>query len=411
MILRARVVVTMNGPPIEDGAVAISRDRLVGAGKFAETKARHSGKIVDLGERVLLPGLINAHCHLDYTCMGGEIPRPQSFTEWVGAINAEKAKLSEADYRESIRQGFAEAKKFGTTTIVNLTAFPELIAEVRPPIRTWWFAELIDVRAPERANELVDLAVERLKPATNWGLAPHALYTASANLYHRCEDIARRDNVLLTTHLAESHEEMAMFRDGSGPLYEFLKEIGRDMSDCGKDETPVAKFAGASGSPRRIRPAADGRALPSWIIAHLNELTESDFALLEKLPAKFHIVHSPRSHAYFGHSPFQFERLRQLGFDICLGTDSLASNDDLSLFAEMRQFAKMFPSVSPDEILRMVTVNPAQALRQGNALGKICPGARLDFVAVPFSGGDVFEEIIAFAGESWVVAGGEIPQQ
>ena len=156
----------------------------------------------------MLPGLINAHCHLDYTGLRGKIPPQKSFADWIRSINAEKAKLSPKDYLASINEGFAEAKRFGTTTIANLTAFPDLISQITPPIRTWWFAELIDVRAPERANELVDLAIESLKSARNWGLAPHALFTASKNLYRRCEDIARRNDVLLTTHLAESQEEM-----------------------------------------------------------------------------------------------------------------------------------------------------------------------------------------------------------
>ncbi len=338
MILRASVIVTMDGLPIRNGAVAISDARISDVGTFEQIKAHHSGEIVDLGERSLLPGLINAHCHLDYTCLRGRIPRPNSFSDWIRAINAERAKLSEADYLASIRAGFDEAKKFGTTTIANLTGVPQLIARLKAPIRTWWFAELIDVRAPACAKEIVDLAVAAVNSAKNWGLAPHALYTASADLFRRCEKIAQRENVLLTTHLTESPEEMAMFRDASGPLHEFLKEIGREMSDCG-GKTPLEIFIGAPG----------GRALPGWIIAHLNELTESDCALLEKLPAKFHLVHSPRSHAYFGHSPFQFERLRQLDFNVCLGTDSLASNDDLSLFAEIRQFSKTFPNVSPEE--------------------------------------------------------------
>ena len=114
-----------------------------------------------------------------------------------------------------------------------------------PPIRTWWFAELIDVRSPERANELVDLATGALKRARNsgggMGLAPHALFTASANLYRRCEEIGRREKIVLTTHLAESREEMEMFRDGSGPLYDLMKNIGRPMSDCG-DQTPLGHF-------------------------------------------------------------------------------------------------------------------------------------------------------------------------
>src|SRR6266550_3063597 len=162
MIVRARTVVTMDGAPIENGAVAISGNRIIDLGSFDEVERRNSGEIVDLGEQALLPGLINAHCHLDYTCLRGKIPPQKSFADWIRAINAEKAKLAAGDYLTSITEGFAEAKRFGTTTVANLTAFPELVSQIRSPIRTWWFAELIDVRSPEPANELVDLAIESL---------------------------------------------------------------------------------------------------------------------------------------------------------------------------------------------------------------------------------------------------------
>jgi aminodeoxyfutalosine deaminase len=333
-----------------------------------------------------LPGLTNAHCHLDYTCLRGKIPSPNSFADWIRAINAEKSKLSPKDYLASINKGFAEAKRFGTTAIANLTAFPELVPQTGEPIPTWWFAELIDVRSPERAKEIIDLAIELLKSARNWGLAPHALFTASKDLYRRCGEIARRKNILLTTHLAESREEMQMFGDGKGPLYEFLKSIGRPMNDCGR-KTPLRLFLDATGD----------RALPNWIVAHLNELTESDFDSLERSKRRFHVAHSPRSHHYFGHSRFPFERLRALGFNICLGTDSLASNESLSLFAEMRAFQRSESGISPDEILNMVTVNPAMALHQQNTLGRIRPGFRADLIAIPCSRSrDVFDKIIAF---------------
>ncbi len=181
-----------------------------------------------------------------------------------------------------------------------------------------------------------------------------------------------------------------MFRDGRGELYDFLKEIGRNMNDCG-GTTPLARFLEVA--------SGDG-----WIVAHLNELGETDLDLLARSTSKFSVVHCPRSHQYFEHSPFQLERLRALGFNICLATDSLASNDDLNLFAEMRAFARNFPSVSPEEILRMVTTNPARALTLNNCAGKICRGSHVDLIAVPFSGGDVFEEIVGFAGEPWLVA-------
>src|SRR5213592_4749449 len=154
MIVRARTVVTMDGPPIGNGAVVVSADRIVDVGEFDQIEKENGGEIVDLGEQALLPGLINAHCHLDYTCLRGQIPPQKSFTDWIRAINAEKAKLSAEDYVSSIGEGFAEAKRFGTTGVANLTAFPELVPQIDAPIHAWWFAELIDVRAPERASEI-----------------------------------------------------------------------------------------------------------------------------------------------------------------------------------------------------------------------------------------------------------------
>jgi len=399
MIIRTRTVVAMDGGPIENGAVAFSGNQIVDVGGFDDIKTRNTGEIVDLGEQILLPGLINAHCHLDYTCLRGKIPPRKSFTDWIRAINTEKSELSPNDYLASINDGFEEAKRFGTTAIANLTAFADLVSQLRPPVRTWWFAELIDIRAPERANELVDAAIEALKQTPSWGLAPHALFTASRDLYRSCEEMARRDNILLATHLAESREEIEMFCQASGPLYEFLKSIGRPMDDCGK-ETALGLFVGALGE----------RALPRWIVAHLNELAESDFELLEKSDSRFHVVYCPRSHNYFGHSPFAFDCLRSLGFNICLGTDSLASNDTLSLFDEMRAFQKNYPRVSPEEILQMVTVNPARALRCENALGQIRPGFRADLIAIPCSGStDIFGQIIAFgAPVSWSMVNGQV---
>jgi cytosine/adenosine deaminase-related metal-dependent hydrolase len=395
MIVRARVVVTMDGTPIENGAVAISGKQILDVGNFREISARNSGKeIVDLGDRALLPGLINAHCHLDYTCLRGKIPQSKSFADWIRAINAAKAKLSEQEYVASINEGFAEAKRFGTTTIANLTAFPELVSRVSTPIRTWWFGELIDVRGIAD----VDLAVDSLQRTKHWGLAPHAPFTASASLYRRCEEMAP----LLTTHVAESREEMLMFRNATGPLYEFLKEIGRDMSDCG-DKTPIEHLLTTRDS-FRLRAATARQATSlgmtkEWIVAHLNELAESDFDLLQRSTPKFSIVHCPRSHDYFGHSPFKFERLRALGFNVCLGTDSLASNEDLSLFAEMRAFQNDFPDVAPEEILQMATTNAARALRQENSVGRIQAGFVADLIAVPCQRSTrlrrVFEEIIA----------------
>jgi cytosine/adenosine deaminase-related metal-dependent hydrolase len=384
MILRASVVVTMDGPPIQDGIVTVEDNQIVDVRKSNPITDVFAEDVVDLGQHVLLPGLINAHCHLDYTGLRGRIAPEQSFAEWVRAINAAKARLTPGNYSKSIAAGFMESRKFGTTSIVNFEAFPELVTRKAPPVRIWWMAELIDVRDPNMPEQLVGSAMSSLSRPENRGLAPHAPFTASLDLYRHCQETARQHNLLLSTHLAESREEVSMFQDAAGPLYDLMKEIGRDMRDCG-GETPLAYLM------RHV--ALDER----WLIAHLNELAESDFDLLAETPARFHIAHCPRSHRYFDHSPFQLERLREFGFNVCLGTDSLASNADLSLFAEMRAMRAEYPTLSFREVLEMVTISPARALDRQSQLGQIKPGFLADMIALPLKGGrDVFEEIVAF---------------
>ncbi|MEP6820957.1 MAG: amidohydrolase family protein [Chthoniobacterales bacterium] len=398
MIIRARAVVTMDGAPIENGAVGIAGNLIEQVGRWRDFRPGANDEVVDLGERTLLPGLINAHCHLDYTMMRGAIPASASFAEWIRSINALKAALTADDYARAIEEGFAEAASFGTTTVANLEAFPELIGRIKyAPLRTWWFAEMIDVRGSLSARDVLNgLEKAAVSTAGGVGLAPHAPFTVSRELYEEAGKLAAQRHIPITTHLAESAEEMEMFRDGSGRLFDFLQGIGRPMDDCGQT-TPLGVMAREELLNER------------WLVAHLNELTAGDFTLLER-GARFHIVHCPRSHAYFGHSPFAFAKLRALGFNICLGTDSLASNHDLSLFAEMRQFWKTEPSLGADEILKMATANAADALGQGESLGRLRVGCLADLLAVPFCGplNQVAAEILAFEERSpWILVDGK----
>jgi len=388
MIIRAKTVVTMDGPPIENGAVVVAGGKIAEVGTWNEIRRQNSGAVTDLGEQILLPGLINAHCHLEYTLLRGSIPRPASFTAWIREINARKAALKADDYQRSIKAGFSEAAGFGTTTLANLEAFPELLRGMEtPPMRAWWFAEMIDISRKVSASELyeeIDGAVRDAGWHGGAGLAPHAPFSASESLYAEAIAVAERFDIPLTTHLAESEEEMQMYRDRSGPLFEFLRGLGRPMNDCG-DGTPLATILRRSELNER------------WIVAHLNELAPDDFQLLGRA-RKFHIAHCPRSHAYFNHSPFPLQRLRGLEFNICLGTDSLASNESLSLFAEMRQLRKIEPSLSPRELVEMVTINPAAALKQSDTLGRIRSGFDADLIALPSprGNGDTLEHVLAF---------------
>ncbi|MEY2564670.1 MAG: aminodeoxyfutalosine deaminase [Verrucomicrobiota bacterium] len=402
MIIRARMIVPMEGDPIENGAVSVEGNRIVSLGRFDEVKADHGADVRDLGDQILLPGLINGHCHLDYTMLRGKIPPQQSFNDWIGEINTHKKTLQPEDYLSAIAAGFAEAKSFGTTTIVNLEAFPELLPRLdRPQLRTWWCAEMIDIRQPVSLPELSQnlRAWSESHPDLlgGIGLCPHAPFTASAQLYAEAGAIARIRDWLLTTHLAESREEMQAFRDANGSLFEFLQSIGRPMDDCGR-ETPLSFLL--------RRHLIDQR----WIVAHLNELTESDFDLLAQ-SEKFHIAHCPRSHTFLGHAPFALRKLRDLGFNICLGTDSLASNSSLSLFSEMRELLRKEPWISSREVLEMATINGARAIGRGDSLGKIRAGFTADMISIPYAPGemDVCATIVAFEGTvPWIMVDGEV---
>jgi len=405
MIIRARTVVTMDGPPIDNGAVAIEDNRIVAVGTLPELHWLSDSPVIDLGEQVLMPGLINAHCHLDYTMMRGAISPPKSFTAWVQRINALKRSLDSEDYLGAVQRGFAELRKWGTTSVCNIEAFPELMTRLAPsPLRTWWFYEMIDIRHRITTDDVVAGALSffqhRANSLDSFGLSPHAPYTASLNLYQLANACAASFSMLLTTHLAESAEEFGMFRNARGPLHDFMTALQRPMGDCGK-ATPFAHLW-QSG-------AVDAR----WLIAHMNTLTEEDFLILAELPrgAGPHLVHCPGSHRYFSHPPFPAKRLHDLGVNLCLGTDSLASTDSLSLFEEMRLLRQTQPWLRPEQMLRMVTLNPARALRRKGQLGQILPGALADLIALPASGslGSVHEEIVEHpAPISWTMINGQI---
>ena len=183
-----------------------------------------------------------------------------------------------------------------------------------------------------------------------------------------------------------------MFRDAAGPLFKWLAPQ-RATDDLGRG-TPVqhAQACGYLGE--------------NLLAVHANYVDADDMAILANQGV--HVVHCPRSRAYFGHDRFPFEKLVSAGVNICLGTDSLASvrksrNQQirLSMFEEMRTFAKFYPNVSPESILRMATVNGAKALNKSSILGEITPGAKADLVTISFAGleREALEALVHFAGD------------
>jgi cytosine/adenosine deaminase-related metal-dependent hydrolase len=404
MILRARVVLPISAAPIEDGAVVVSGNTITAVGRFADIRAAHEGEVIDLGERVLLPGLVNAHCHLDYTMMRRSIQPQRSFTEWIRRINALKRSLGPDDYRAAIAKGFAELRLWGTTTVANIESFPELLNDMpESPIRTIWFLEMIDVRHRVTTEDVVTgaLAFFDKQPGRleGFGVSPHAPYTASGSLYELVDKATAEFNMPVMTHVAESREEWEMFVHARGELYDFMLKLGRWMHDCHQKRTPLQHLIHHTGFG------------PRWILAHMNELDDSDLVLLASLPRSDRpsIVHCPGSHRYFRHAPFRLAKLLELRLNVCLGTDSLASTYSLSLFDEMRIMADREPWLHPVDLLAMATLNGARALNL-NA-GKIAPGALADLIAIPHdpSMRDVHAGVIANREPvAWMMIDGQI---
>ncbi len=384
MILRAKVVLRVGAPPIEDGAVFIAGRKIHAVAPWKAVRPHLREKALDLGESILLPGLINAHCHLDYTDMAGDIPPPKTFTDWIAAILSAKSAWGYSDYARSWLHGAHQLLKSGTTTVGDVETMPDLLPEVwdATPLRVMSFLEMTGIRAKRLPAEVLREAVEKitsLHHARNraW-LSPHAPYSTLPELLQRTARMAMKRGWRVSIHVAESQPEFDMFQHARGPMYDWLKRNERDAGDCGL------------GSP--IAHLARNRLLGENVLAiHANCLARGDATLLAK--NKTSVVHCPRSHDYFRHPPFERARLAAAGVNLCLGTDSLATvrkagrtKPELDLLAEMRALMDQDHTVAPAEALKLATVNGARALGLAGKAGELRPGAWADVIAIPLRG-------------------------
>ena len=398
MILRARTILPVSRPPIENGALLLAGNRIRRTGAWSDLKSETGEEIHDLGEVILLPGLVNAHCHLDYTDMAGELPPPRTFTDWIPLITAAKTAWSYSDYARSWLRGAHMLLRNGTTTVADIEAMPDLLPDLwdTTPLRVFSFLEMTGIRARRAPREILRETMATIgalaHARSSAALSPHAPYSTLPELLRLSATLARKKKWRLCTHVAESAEEFEMFRHARGRMFDWLKRNERDNSDCGR-RSPVQHLA---------RQNMLGENL---LAIHVNYLARGDAALLGR--HHVNIVHCPRSHDYFSHAPFRRERLANAGANLCLGTDSLATTrkigkhkPELNLFEEMRQLADADKAVSPAEIIRMATVNGACALGLAGQAGELSKNAVADLIASPAGpkSGDVYETVLAHSG-------------
>jgi cytosine/adenosine deaminase-related metal-dependent hydrolase len=382
MLLRARIILPISSPPIENGAVLLSQNRVAALGPWKDVAAHANEPATDLGPVILLPGLINAHCHLDYTDMTG-LPPQKQFPDWIKGLLARKAAASYTDYAEAWIRGAKMLERTGCTTVADVEAVPELLPEVwsSTSLRVLSFLEITGVKSRRLPSEILREAAAKIRSLSSArgsaGLSPHALYSTTPDLLRRTAALARRRKWRVTMHMAESSAEQEMYASRSGPMFDWLKSQ-RDMSDC-QGRTPLQQAHGY------------GVLGGNFLAIHANYLDDADVSALAGSGSS--VVHCPRSHAYFGHGPFPFEKLRQAGVNVCLGTDSLASvlptrrkELELSMFAEMRTFSDAHSGVAPEGIVKMATQHGARALGRAGKVGGLFEHAMADLITVPFHG-------------------------
>src|SRR5579871_6680330 len=396
LVLFSKYILTMDRPqPIEDGFVLIQGHRILQVGKRKDLFFLPSVRLLDLGDTVLLPGFINAHCHLDFTGFKGRVRYQGGFRDWLRKMAVKTRATGAAEFKKAIQKGIKESLDYGTTTLCDISTSWESYSLLRQSaLRAFVFFEMIDMAQPStkaycRQFQEKLRALTHAHPPTptfQWGLSPHTPFTVSKELLEWTgKYLNEHRDVPTTIHVGESREEANYFKKGKGPMAERIKVLNPDWN-IPRHTTPL-QYLNESGW------------LPKLDLAvHCNIVDQRDMKLLAK--NRITVVHCPGSHDYFSHPPFKYQSLRRHRIPVCLGTDSLASNRSLSLFREMRLFKKNQPQVPAEEILSMVTVKPAQALGLGHHLGRIKPGYLADLIGVPLAPGkrapNLFEQVLRY---------------
>jgi cytosine/adenosine deaminase-related metal-dependent hydrolase len=362
----ARWVFPVSGPPLRNGSVTTQSGRVESLNRPGERAAD-----VDFGNAAIIPGLVNAHTHLDLSGARGLIPPtdPDHFTDWLRGVIAYRRGHTPEQVRADIRAGLAECRRTGTTLLGDISADGESWAAVADaPVRAVVFRELIGLSA-DRANAAAEagrawVAGGRETATCRVGISPHAPYSVRLTLFADAGRLVRVTKRPLAVHLAESRAELDLIESRRGPFVAFLKDLGAWDPD------------GLADGITRVMRVCDFRQPKLFV--HGNYLAPST-----RIPRNSTVVYCPRTHAAFGHPPHPFRAFLGRGVRVCLGTDSLASNPDLDLLAEARFAHARHPDVPGDALLRMATLSGAEALGWADEVGSLEPGKSADFVVVP----------------------------
>jgi len=363
------------GKFIANGAVLIEKNRIIKVAPAHElaTKSTHGAINICQKDCLLMPGLVNAHCHLELTELAHLCPVPGTvdFVDWIISVIEVKKETPKETFRAGLASGRQLLLKSGTTCVGDLCSpeifqSPGISANI---LRAVHFLEIIG-HPPRKQLQLLELLADKASnPLIQPGIAPHSPYTVSLPLLKQLIIEAAKRKLPITIHLGESLAEARFFHDGQGPIAEKLyphvgwqKLIPRAY---GKDSLDVL---------------LENRIIHTLSAVHLGTARKEQLKQFTQLAIKPIIC--LRSNQTLGNPLPDLPAMFDYGLSPALGTDSLASVSSLSLWDEMRFIAKTFPGIPAISLLTMATINGAAALGFGNTSGRLEPGYDADLIAV-----------------------------
>ncbi|MCU4137915.1 MAG: Cytosine/adenosine deaminase or related metal-dependent hydrolase [Thermodesulfobacteria bacterium] len=359
-IIRAKWIIPILSQPILDGAIEIKNKKIIRVGKFKEIfKESTFAKLIDFEETVILPALVNAHTHLELSALRSRLsPSSEGFISWVKNVIKLKQELSLVEIREFARLALDNLWRDGVGIIgdVGNTAIT-LDLLCKTSFYGYFFQEVLSFRGGYNLKELQIKA-----PSSNFKItySAHAPYSVSPLLLQAIKSYNKKRKKLFCIHCAESTEEVEFLKKGEGPLLELLKERGQWNEDFVSPKVSPIKYLNSLN-------LLDENTL----LIHVIHIDEEDLEILKKTRPKICVC--LKSNLFIGVGFPKIKEFISAGLDVCIGTDSLASNDYLSVWEEMKTIYTYYPDISPGEILKMATFTGAKVFGF-EKMGALLPG-------------------------------------
>ena len=353
-VIRARWIVPVSTSPIENGWVRVGNGRIheVGSG-------RPPSDAVDFGDVALLPRLINAHTHLEFSDLKNPVgTRGIPFTDWIKLV-IEKRRTVDPDAKDrSISDGAEELWESGTIVAGEITTPPQSYAHLSSELDIISFAEILGLQ-DERFSERFEMGSKHCELHSLAGFSPHAPYSISSEALEKVLQHARLLRRPVAMHVAESPEERELLSSGDGPMADLLETIGINTKPYFPWSTePFDRLIQMLGT------------LPTAFLIHGNDLQQNEIEKLAK-HKQITVVYCPRTHYFFDFPLHPVHIMQRQGVRVVLGTDSRASNPDLNLWNEVRFLLNERQDIEASQVLKMATLLPAEAL--ANAFPQLAP--------------------------------------